>query len=91
MEDMPDWILHVNHGRFCITNLGHFEMSVGQENTWIYDLALTPEDIYNHLSSLGFSAPDIARIKQLRMSVSYKTEEDYNIKKNSPFPHYHYR
>ena len=89
MEDMPDWILHVNHGRFCITNLGHFEMSVGQENKWIYDLALKPEDIYNHLCSLGFSAPDIARIKQLRMSVSYKTEEDYIIKKNRSFPHYH--
>ena len=86
LEDMPDWILHVNRGLFSIINLGYFEMRVGRNCKWIYDRFLTPEDIYRHLSDLGFSDPDIARIKQIRMSVSYKTEEDYDIKKNSPLP-----
>ena len=84
LEDMSDWILRINRARFSITDLGHFEMPVGRNCKWIYEESLEPEEIYSDLSSLGFSDPDIARIKQLRMSVSYTTEEDYDIRKNSP-------
>lgn len=79
LEDMPDWILHVNRALFALTSLSHFEMPIGRDCEWIYEANRTPEDVYKQLYSLGFSDPDIARIKQLRMSVSYKTEEDYII------------
>ncbi len=83
LEEMPDWILHINRGSFAITSLSLFEMPIGRNCKWIYEASRMPEEIYKHLCSLGFSDPDIARIKQLRMSVSYKTEEDYIIRKNT--------
>ncbi len=83
LEEMPDWILHVNRGLFALTSLSHFEMPIGRGCEWIYDAVRMPEEIYKHLYSLGFSDPEIARIKQLRMSVSYKTEEDYIIGNNT--------
>jgi hypothetical protein len=71
---MSDWILHVSRAQFASTSLSHFEMPIGRDCDWIYEATRTTDDIYKHLYSLGFSDPDIARIKQLRMSVCYKTE-----------------
>lgn len=74
-EEMPDWILLAHRHSFGITGLDHVSIRVDSNAEWVFN-GKSPSEIDDTLSKLGFSNADIARLMQIRMTISYTTEKD---------------